>query len=83
MSMMNGFELDGRATSNACVPTATQPKSVANCIGPGGLETLMYNRTADPMKRNTAKIAVGYSKFSTYVGVSTRNELPPLRDILR
>jgi hypothetical protein len=40
------------------------PKIVAKSKGPGGLDALMYKRAADPIKRNTAMIEVGYSRFS-------------------
>lgn len=64
MSVMNRFEFNVRVVLGASVPTAMTPKIVAKSNGPGGLDALIYNSTADPIKRNTAMIAVGCSKFS-------------------
>lgn len=69
MSMMNKFEFDARFIWGAFVPIAINPKSVAKSNGPGGYDALMYNNTADPIKRNTAMIALGCSKVSIYVEV--------------
>ena len=65
MSVVNWFEFNARVVLGVSVPTAMHPKIVAKSNGPGGLDALIYNSTADPIKRNTAMIAVGYSKFST------------------
>ena len=46
------------------LPIAMHPKIVAKSNGPGGRDALIYSSTADPIKRNTAMIAVGYSEFS-------------------
>jgi len=67
MSVMNRFEFNAMAVVGASVPTAMHPKIVAKSNGPGGLDALIYSNTADPIKRNTAMIAVGYSKFSMYL----------------
>ena len=40
------------------------PKIVAKSNGPGGWDAFKYKSTADPIKRNTAMIAVGYGDFS-------------------
>ena len=53
------------------------PKIVAKSNGPGGFDALIYNNTADPMKRNTAIMAVGYSKVSIYLGVQQEKENTP------
>ena len=58
---------DSRTTASAFLPIAMHPKIVAKSNGPGGWAALIYNSTADPIKRNTAMIAVGYSEFSFYL----------------
>ena len=65
----DGFEFSDTTTTSAFLPTAMHPKIVAKSNGPGGWDALIYNRTADPIKRNTAMIAVGYSEFSVYLEV--------------
>lgn len=72
ISMMNRFELSTRITHDAFIPIAIHPKIVAKSIGPGGKAALRYNNTAEPIKRNTAIIAVGYSKFS--INLEVRHE---------
>ena len=44
---------------------------------------MMYNSTAEPIKRKTAMIAVGYSKSAFKLKRDTRNKIPQLQDILR
>ena len=68
MSMVNRFEFNARGVVGASVPIAMHPKIVAKSNGPGGLDALIYNSTADPIKRNTAMTAVGCSEFSIYLG---------------
>lgn len=63
------LEFSDRTITSAVLPTAMHPKIVAKSSGPGGWDALIYNKTADPMKRNTAMIAVGCSEFSVYLGV--------------
>lgn len=59
MSIMDEFELDARISTKAFVPIAMHPKIVAKSKGPGGLDALIYNNTAVPIKRNIAIIAEG------------------------
>jgi len=51
---------------------AMHPKIVAKSNGPGGWDALRYNNTADPIKRNTAMMAVGpasrYPPVKIFVG---------------
>ena len=58
------FELDDLNNLRGSLPIAMHPKIVAKSNGPGGRDALIYSSTADPIKRNTAMIAVGYSEFS-------------------
>lgn len=81
MSMMHGFELNARVTSGAFVPIAMHPKSVAKSNGPGGFDALMYSSTADPIKRNTAMIAVGWSKSQHLLWGTTRETRYPSFEI--
>ena len=46
------------------IPIPMHPKIVAKRIGPGGWVAFTYKSTADPIKRNTAMIAVGWADFS-------------------
>jgi len=66
MSVRNIFEFITTVVVGVSVPIAIHPKIVAKSNGPGGLDALIYSRTADPIKRNTAMTAVGCSKFNVY-----------------
>lgn len=67
MSVMERIECNASVSVDASIPIAMHPKIVAKSNGPGGRDALIYNSTADPMKRNTAMIEVGCSKFSIYL----------------
>lgn len=63
----DSFEFTGRTTTGVSLPIPMHPKIVAKSNGPGGRDALIYSSTADPIKRNTAMMAEGYSQFSVYL----------------
>lgn len=64
-------------TTGGSLPIAMHPKIVANSSGPGGWVAFKYKSTADPIKRNTAMIAVGYADFSVCLGSQERKRDTP------
>lgn len=75
------FELNGRVASGGFIPIAMHPKIVAKSNGPGGVDALIYNSTADPIKRNTAIIAVGYPKNQHLLSSARRKTKYPSLEI--